>query len=78
MKPDGSPIDGVQKYHRTLATLLNELIEAGLSIERVLEPVADEEQLRQRPDWGHEWRPFCLLVRARRSAAPPDRNRAAA
>jgi 2-polyprenyl-3-methyl-5-hydroxy-6-metoxy-1,4-benzoquinol methylase len=60
--------DGVQKYHRTLATLLNVLIEAGLSIERVVEPVPDDEQLSRRPDWVDERRrPFCLLVRARKA-----------
>ena len=59
--------DGVQKHHRMLATLLNEPIDAGLVIERVVEPMADEEVLRRRPDWRREsGRPFCLLVRARR------------
>jgi len=41
--------EGVQKYHRTLATLLNVLIDVGLSIERVVEPVPNEEQLNRRP-----------------------------
>jgi 2-polyprenyl-3-methyl-5-hydroxy-6-metoxy-1,4-benzoquinol methylase len=60
--------DGVQKYHRTVASLLNGLIDAGLSLERVLEPVPSEEQLARRPDWAHEGRrPFCLLVRARKT-----------
>jgi len=60
--------DGVQKYHRTLATLLNGLIEAGLAIERVVEPVPDEEQLKRRPEWVQERRrPFVLLVRARKA-----------
>ena len=60
--------DGVQKYHRMVATLLNGLIEAGLAIERVLEPMPDEAMLRRRPDWSQESkRPFCLLVRARKS-----------
>jgi trans-aconitate methyltransferase len=58
-------VDGVQKYHRMQSTLLNGLIEAGLTIERVLEPMPDEEMLRRRPDWVDELkRPFCLLVRA--------------
>jgi SAM-dependent methyltransferase len=64
--------DGVQKYHRTLATLLNGLIDAGLSIERVVEPIPDRAQLERRPDWADEHRrPFCLLVRARRPGDPP-------
>ena len=50
-----------------VSTILNDLIEAGLLIERVLEPMPDEEALRRRPDWVHEGkRPFCLLVRARK------------
>jgi 2-polyprenyl-3-methyl-5-hydroxy-6-metoxy-1,4-benzoquinol methylase len=57
--------DGVRKYHRTMASLLNGVIDAGLTIERVLEPAPTEEQLVRRPDWAHEGRrPFCLLVRA--------------
>jgi 2-polyprenyl-3-methyl-5-hydroxy-6-metoxy-1,4-benzoquinol methylase len=59
--------DGVRKYHRTLATLLNGLIDAGLAIERVVEPVPDAAALQRRPEWIHERRrPFCLLVRARK------------
>lgn len=59
--------DGVQKYHRMTSTLLNGLIDAGLTIERVLEPMPDAETLRRRPDWVYESkRPFCLLVRARK------------
>ena len=59
---------GVRKYHRMQSTLLNGLIEAGLAIERVLEPMPDEAMLRRRPDWVHELkRPFRLLVRARKA-----------
>ncbi len=50
-----------------VSTLLNGLVEAGLAIERVLEPMPDEETLKRRPEWTHESkRPFCLLVRARK------------
>ena len=63
--------EGVQKYHRMVSSLLNGLIEAGLSIERVVEPVPDAEQLERRPEWIHERRrPFCLLVRARKAGSP--------
>ncbi|MBA2634960.1 MAG: class I SAM-dependent methyltransferase [Chloroflexi bacterium] len=59
--------DGVQKFHRTLSTLLNGLVDAGLVIERVIEPMPDDEALRRRPDWIDELkRPIFLLVRARR------------
>jgi SAM-dependent methyltransferase len=59
--------EGVQKYHRMVSTILNDLIAAGLTIERVVEPMPDEEMLRRRPDWAQESkRPFALLVRARK------------
>ena len=57
--------DGVQKFHRTLSTLVNGLVDAGLVIERVIEPMPTDESLRRRPDWIHELkRPVFLLVRA--------------
>src|SRR5437867_8387900 len=64
--------DGVQKYHRTLSSLLNGLIDAGLAIERVVEPVPDEQQIARHPEWIHERRrPFCLVVRARKQVKSP-------
>jgi SAM-dependent methyltransferase len=60
-------VDGVRKYHRMQSTLVNELIEAGLTIERIVEPMPDAEMLERHPDWVHESkRPFVLLVRARK------------
>jgi 2-polyprenyl-3-methyl-5-hydroxy-6-metoxy-1,4-benzoquinol methylase len=60
-------VDGVRKYHRTFATLVNGLVDAGLMVERVLEPVPDAETLRRRPDFADEdRRPTFLLVRARK------------
>jgi SAM-dependent methyltransferase len=62
--------DGVQKHHRMVSTLLNDLIEAGLAIERVLEPMPDEAMLERHPEWIDERkRPFCVLVRARKPIA---------
>lgn len=61
--------DGVQKFHRTLSTLLNGLIEAGFVIERVAEPMPDDDMLRRHPDWVDERkRPIFMLVRARKAA----------
>jgi SAM-dependent methyltransferase len=60
-------VPGVRRYHRTIATLLNGLIESGLSVERVVEPVPDEDWLRDRPQAADERRrPMFLLVRARK------------
>jgi hypothetical protein len=58
---------GVRKHHRMVATLLSGVIDAGLALERVIEPMPDSEMLAREPDWIYERkRPFCLLVRARK------------
>jgi len=35
-------VPGVQKVHRTFSTFINGLLNAGLVVERVVEPVASE------------------------------------
>lgn len=58
-------VDGVAKYHRTMATLVNGLVGAGLSVTRVQEPVASESALRQEPGLATLVRcPTCLIVRS--------------
>ena len=60
-------VDGVRKYHRTISTLVNGIVDAGLTVERLVEPTPSDETLRQRPDWRDERRrPTFLLVRARK------------
>ena len=60
-------VDSVIKHHRTLATTLNTLIDAGLTIGRVLEPAPTAALLKRRPDLAiHRRRPPLLLVRAQR------------
>lgn len=59
-------VEGVRKHHRSLSTLLNGLLDAGLSIERVIEPAPDEARLRSHPhEQDERRRPMFLLVRAR-------------
>lgn len=59
-------VPGVRKIHRTIATLVNGLVEAGFAVERVVEPVPDERWLDEHPQARHERdRPVFLLVRAR-------------
>jgi 2-polyprenyl-3-methyl-5-hydroxy-6-metoxy-1,4-benzoquinol methylase len=63
-------VAGVRKVHRTLATLINGLVEAGLIVERVVEPVPGEPWLRDHPAMRDERRrPVFLLVRARKPGA---------
>ncbi len=62
-------VDGVIKYHRTLETYLNTLVDRGFSIARVLEPDAPAEFVRERPELAEEsGRPLFLLIGARRLA----------
>jgi SAM-dependent methyltransferase len=61
-------IEGVLKYHRRVATLLNGLIEAGFNLEKILEPEPTKRSIRERPELlEHARRPPLLLVRARRT-----------
>jgi len=61
-------VPGVRKVHRTVATLINGLVDAGLTVERVLEPVPDEGWLAAHPQSLDERRrPVFLLVRARKA-----------
>ncbi len=58
-------IDGVLRYHRTMATLINTLIDSGFQIRRILEPHAAEEAERARPELLEEReRPGFLFVSA--------------
>ncbi len=60
---------GVRKVHRTLATLINGLLDAELVVERVVEPIPSEEWLHAHPLARDERRrPIFLLVRARKPA----------
>jgi SAM-dependent methyltransferase len=61
-------IDGVIKYHRTMATILNALVDGGFSIRRILEPCATEQSEAERPALVEERRrPPFLLVKAQRT-----------
>lgn len=56
---------GVVKYHRTLATTLNTLIESGFALSRVAEFAPTQEQIEQMPALAEELeRPMLLLVSA--------------
>jgi len=60
-------VPGVRKVHRTMATLINGLLDAGLVVERVVEPIPSERWLHDHPPARDERRrPMFLLVRARK------------
>jgi SAM-dependent methyltransferase len=60
-------IDGVIKYHRTTASIVNMIIESGLVIEKMLEPHAIETAEQERPTLLDERRrPPFLLIKARK------------
>ncbi len=60
-------VPGVRKVHRRLATLINGLLDAGLVVERVVEPIPGEQWLHDHPLAQDERRrPMFLLVRARK------------
>jgi SAM-dependent methyltransferase len=62
-------VPGVRKIHRTFATLINALIDSGLVVDRVLEPVPGEDWLERHPDAHDERRrPVFLMVRAHKPA----------
>ncbi len=57
-------VDGVVKYHRTVETYVNALLDAGLILARLEEPEADPATLPNHPEWQDERRrpPFLLLA----------------
>jgi 2-polyprenyl-3-methyl-5-hydroxy-6-metoxy-1,4-benzoquinol methylase len=60
-------VAGVRKVHRTIATLVNGLVDAGLVVERLVEPVPSEQWLASHREAHDERRrPAFLLVRARK------------
>lgn len=60
-------VKGVLKYHRTLGTTLNTLIDAGFELRRVEEFAPTREQIEQSPELAEEIeRPMMLLVSARK------------
>ncbi|HUY37467.1 MAG TPA: class I SAM-dependent methyltransferase [Candidatus Binataceae bacterium] len=60
-------VDDVIKYHRTMETYLNTLIDSGFAIARVLEPEGTAEFVRLQPDLAEERRrPPFLLISVRR------------
>lgn len=66
--------EGVVKYHRTVATLVNTVIDAGFTIVRISEPEPPAEMIAGRPELADERRrPMFLLISAqKRTAVQPS------
>lgn len=61
---------GVLKYHRTLGTTLNTLIDEGFELRRIEEFAPTREQIEQLPELAEELeRPMMLLVSAQKTEA---------
>ncbi|WP_042478493.1 class I SAM-dependent methyltransferase [Bacillus ndiopicus] len=60
-------VDNVMTYHRTMSTVLNTLIDNGLKIEKIIEPMPTDEAIAKLPSIQKELRrPSFLIVRARK------------
>jgi SAM-dependent methyltransferase len=64
-------VDGVIKYHRTIETYTNELIDTGFSIKRLLEPGPTITAVAERPELSeHLRRPPSLVLAGTKKAYP--------
>jgi SAM-dependent methyltransferase len=62
-------IDGVVKYHRRLSSIVNDIISAGLVLERLNEPMPSSAVVAARPDLAdHVRSPAILVIAAHKSA----------
>ena len=60
-------VDDVVKYHRTFSSLINSLVAANFSIERLIEPYPSEEMVAEYPDTEDlRHKPDFLLVKAQK------------
>lgn len=58
---------GAKKYHRTFSSIINTLVSAGFSIEKLIEPIPTEELLLDFPDHRDLFhKPDFLLVWGRK------------
>lgn len=68
-------VEHVKKYHRTFSGIINGLVEAGFTIQQILEPVPTQELLAQYPeDYDLLHKPDFLLVKVRKNCKKADRN----
>ncbi|HLR52428.1 MAG TPA: class I SAM-dependent methyltransferase [Candidatus Avamphibacillus sp.] len=60
-------IDGIIKYHRTISTLMNTLIDNGFILEKIIEPQSIPAGLEQMPKLtSEERRPSFIVIKSRK------------
>ena len=60
-------VEGIKKYHRMFSTVINTLTETGFIVERLIEPLPDENLLSKYPEYNDLFhKPDFLIVRARK------------
>lgn len=60
-------VENVQKYHRTVSTYINTVIECGFKIEKILEPMPSDKIIRSNINFAaHKIRPPILVLKARK------------
>lgn len=67
-------VAGIERYHRTMASWVNGLIDAGLVLDRMLEPRPSAEALAAFPELKSfdTRRPIFLCIRARKPGAAAE------
>lgn len=61
-------VNGVVKYHRTVSTLINTLIEKGLTLEKIIEPTSIPGGIELRPKLiDEERRPSFIVIKAKKN-----------
>lgn len=60
-------VDGVEKYHRPFSAVINALVSAGFSVEKVAEPMPDADMVRRFPKYAkYRHKPDFLLMRVKK------------
>lgn len=59
--------EDIIRYHRTFSSIINVLTETGFSIEKILEPIPNTEEMARYPEYKDNYhRPDFLLIKARK------------
>ncbi len=57
-------VDGAEKYHRTFSEIINALVEASVTIEKMLETIPTKETIKHDKSWETDlYKPNFLLIK---------------